>query len=482
MTGPSDTAEQGVSLRRFWLVAAGLTGIGIALRVAMGFESFWLDEVWSLAIAQRAGSALDVVTRLQHDNNHPLNTLYLRAVADVVGSGHWISFRIPSLVAGVLSLGLVAAIAWRWGRLEALFALALTATSFPLVSASAQARGYAGAILFGLAYVYLTRSLAEPAHGRRPGGAWVAALWGVGLLGMSSHATFVYPLAGAVAWTVVRGTSLRRTGWLHAVPIATAAAWIVGFYAQVDVGGGPSYERWVALREAIAQTMSLPRRGPATWAAMLAGLGLAGAGLRVLWRGGRRPAVALFTVTLVAAPAAVIVVSNPKLLYARYLVTTFPWFYLLLAVALAAAWRRTAGLRAIAAAILAFFVLSNGWHGVRVLREGRNDYLQTVQFIDRETRGPALVIGSDHDFRNATVLRFYAARIASGRPLAYVTRDAWPAQGPEWYLRHDWQAGHTPEVEHEPAPGLHYRLVQSFEHGAGDGYQWFIYRRERSDD
>ena len=70
------------------------------------------------------------------------------------------------------------------------------------------------------------------------------------------------------------------------------------------------------------------------------------------------------------------------------------------------AWGRGAAGRAAALLLLAFFVGSNLLHTARVLAQGRNDYLETLAYIDRHTTGPSLEIGSDHDFRNPTLIRF----------------------------------------------------------------------------
>lgn len=469
-----------LSPRAFGGIALAILLAGAALRVAMGFESFWLDEAWSWALAREARSALDVFTSFRHDNNHPLNTLYLYALRGVGDSLHWIVLRIPSLVAGVLSLALVLRLGLRFGRGAAGIALGLAAASFPLVSASAQARGYAAAILFGLLYVELSWGLAV-----RRAGLAAAVLAAVAALGMLSHPTFVYALAGAVAWTAVREHergagpvgALAGTARVHGAALLLAGGLGWALYAGLTIGGGMEYDRWVTLRQAIAQLLAFPRRGPLTWVATVVVAGLLGQGLRVLLRARDRAAAAFFGVCLVGAPAAVVVAADPKLLYARYLLATFPWAYLLAAIGLAALWERAGAARSLAGLAVAFVVASNLVHAGRVLAVGRNDYLDTLVWIDRHSTGPVIEIGSDNDFRNATVLRFYAPRIPSGRRIDYVRRNAWPPNGPEWYLRHDWQAGHDPATRIEPIAGLVYERVQSFAHGPGDGFQWFVYRR-----
>ncbi len=224
--------------------------------------------------------------------------------------------------------------------------------------------------------------------------------------------------------------------------------------------------------------MALPRRGPLTWVATGMAVLLVARALVLLARR-RDPRAVFFAVALGIAPGLVIAVSEPQLLYARYLLLVFPWFYWTVAIVLADELARGGARRLLAGGLLAFFTLSNLWHAGTVLAEGRNDYVRTLAYIDEHTQGPRLEIGSDHDFRNPTVLHFHANRVPSGRPVVYLRQPQWPGQGPEWYLRHDWKAGHDPERIFSPGRGLRYERVASFEHGPGDGFQWFVYRRIR---
>jgi hypothetical protein len=457
-------------------IPLALVALGFALRVAMGFQSFWLDEAWSHKLATGAASA-GAIFEIRHDNNHLLNSLYLRAADGWIGTGHWIGFRVPALIAGGLSLVVLFRLAARFGERTAVVALGLAALSYPLISASAQARGYSLAILCSLLYVALA---SESPDGRTRAAEWgrSAALLATAVLGLLSHATFVYSLGAAVLWSAVRdrdaGVLLRR----HALPIAAAVALYVFFLSQLEMGGGPRYDRLVTVRQAIAQTMALPRRGPLTWLATAAACVVVARGLFLLR--GRPDRIAFFFAgVLLLVPGAVVGVSEPRFFYARYLLATFPWLYLLAALVIGEGWERGGVRRAAAALAVTFLLGSNLVQTGRVLAAGRNDYLETLAYIDRQTSGPVLEIGGDHAFRNSTLLRFYAPRITSGRPVVYLKRAQWRADGPEWYLRHDWKAGHDPAPRFLPQPGLEYERVASFEHGPGDGFQWFVYRRVR---
>ena len=453
-----------------WLVASLLLG-GAGLRVGLGFESFWLDEAWSYLLSTQASSALEIFG-IRHDNNHLLNTLYLYSIRDLVGSSHWIFYRVPALLAGCISLFVLWRLASHWSRSEALVLLALAATSFPLASASAQARGYSLAILCSILYALLAR--------RSPGAAEARTSLGLGMiavLGLLSHVTFVYTWLAVVAWFASRDGA-RTLLLRHGVPLACIVGLYIGFYSGVEVGGGPSYDRFVTIRQAISQTMALPRRGVLTWLAMAFAVILIVRGLVLLGR--RRDSRGIFlAVALGVAPGLVILVADPGLLYARYLLLVFPWFYWIVAIVVADELSQGGARRVLAVCVLSLFALSNLWHATSVIREGRNDYVRTLAYIDEHSDGSRLEIGGDHAFRNETVLRFHANRIKSGRPVVYLAKSGWPEQGPEWYLRHDWKAGNDPERMISLGPGLVYQRVVSFEHGPGDGFQWFVYRRAK---
>src|SRR5512135_3181929 len=64
-----------------WLGAAGaMVLVGAVLRALAARGDLWLDEIWSIEWARKAGSFLGVFTNVHVDNNHYLNTLFLRAL------------------------------------------------------------------------------------------------------------------------------------------------------------------------------------------------------------------------------------------------------------------------------------------------------------------------------------------------------------------------------------------------------------------
>ena len=64
----------------------GLLVLSAGLRLLAARGDLWLDELWSLSFARQMTSPLDVWTAIHHDNNHPLNTLYLFVVVHLAGA------------------------------------------------------------------------------------------------------------------------------------------------------------------------------------------------------------------------------------------------------------------------------------------------------------------------------------------------------------------------------------------------------------
>ena len=91
--------------------------------------------------------------------------------------------------------------------------------------------------------------------------------------------------------------------------------------------------------------------------------------------------------------------------------------------------------------------------------------------------GGRIVVGSDQDFRNGIVLRFYARLLAPGKSLDYRERTRWPAGGPEWIVTHRRfrPIRPLPEIAFDGAG--RYQLVADFDHAGISGFYWAVYRR-----
>src|SRR5438128_1765967 len=63
--------------RRPWVMLGAILVAAAAVRFACLFGDLWLDEIWSLRLLETVRSPVEILTRLLHDNNHPLNSLFL---------------------------------------------------------------------------------------------------------------------------------------------------------------------------------------------------------------------------------------------------------------------------------------------------------------------------------------------------------------------------------------------------------------------
>jgi hypothetical protein len=452
--------------RTFAALLAAALAAAAGLRLAAASAEFWFDEVWSWQLARGAGSAWDVLAGLRHDNNHQLNTLYLYFCPDGLP---WPCYRAHALLAGVLAVALAAcAAAWR-GRADAVFAAALTATSYWLVLASAEARGYALAVCFALlAYAALRRRLG---HGE----GWPLPLfWAAVILGFLSHLTFLHAYLGLLLWSVHHyarrrgpgGGEVRPLLLCHAVPGAFAAAFYVFCVRGMELGGGPP----ASTADVLASLAGVGLGGRAALPWLLAAAVVIVWGLRLLVRAGD-DAWVFFAIAVVAAPATFLL-KRPPFLFERYFLIPFVFFLVLLAHVLGDLWWRGTLGRVAAAGLLAAFVAGNLLHIEEFVRHGRGRFHEALACVARADETATLT--GDHDFRVAKMCAFYAP-YAGGR-LVYVSRDELPPRGTGWLLVHRLDNGYPPAEVERDAHGNAYRLAWAFPSRGRGCWGWFVYR------
>jgi hypothetical protein len=466
------------------LLLAGLVSIAAGLRLAAARGDLWLDEIWSLSFARELSAPWETLTAIHHDNNHPLNTLALFVAVKTAGlHAPSIAYRILPLLTGVATIPLLF---WterdRAGdgsHASAWLAALWGATSFLAVVYSSEARGYAPAAFFALAAFALVRNgSVESTPSRRI--AFAACC----VLGLLSHLTFLFPYAGIVAWThrSVRSGRVAGRDWiaLHALPALFSAVYYLIDVRQLTYGGGPPID----VAAVLGRTLSLAVNGPdAGWArngAALAALGVALWGIRDLTRRNSDEA-AFFAVALATAPAGVIVAYKTRILDPRYFFVLMPFFWLLAARALTRLRAHGTAGRAAATLITALAVAGGVVHLLPLLRDGRGHYREAVATLSALTPGSEIAVGSDHDFRNETMLDYYADQLPPGKRVIYVPASAWTPEGPEWLITHGFGRlgpGNLPPERVSGVNGRPYRRLRSFPYGGISGWNWHLYRRE----
>jgi hypothetical protein len=462
--------------RATWLVVAGCVLAGTLVRAVPCWNDFWLDEIWTWRDARQLDSALGVFTQIHSSNNHHLNTLFFYWLGD---QREWALYRLPALLAGSGTLVLAALLGARRGRLEAVLAAGICAASFPLVHYSSEARGYSLAVFFALAALLSLLRFFER------GGNGAAALFAASIcLGILSQLFFVFFWCGALGWTALR--LARRPGpralavadalRLHAVPAIGLLALAAVDLRHLAVGGGPRAVPGEIVARTLGFSLGLPVRSELAPLYAVLALGLLGLGLTRLARE-RDDLWLLWLIAIVLAPAAILALLRPAVIDLRYFLVGIALFLILLAWILGAELRAGGSRRALASLGLALFLFGNAVHTARFLVLGRGGFHAALDFMAERSPGGRIVVGSDQDFRNAMVLRFYARLLPEGIVLDYRERSRWPSEGPEWIVTHRRFRPERPLPEIAFESAGRYRLVADFDHAGISGFYWALYRR-----
>lgn len=166
---------------------------GLVLRVAAAQGGLWTDEAWSMIYAAKAHDPIGVFLRINHDNNHHLNSLWLQAIGPAASP---VLARVPAIAAGTLSILVAALLCRRRSRTAGIIAALLFAVVPTFVAFGSEARGYAMMLLAALlVFLFVADALdGRPVRGVR---WWLA---GIAVLGMFSHLTMAAPVAIAATW------------------------------------------------------------------------------------------------------------------------------------------------------------------------------------------------------------------------------------------------------------------------------------------
>ena len=469
MTESQGDQALGPTSRPVWAVAALLT-VAAAIRLLAARGDLWLDELWSLRTALVAPSSWFVVTGVHHDNNHILNTLYLRMFGD---GASFVSYRLLAVISGVGLVALIGLAAKR-SKPEAVAALVLATFSYPLILYASEARGYGPAMMFAVAsYVTFLR-------GRTP--TLLVLFWTTVILGLLSHLTFVYVYLSLVLWS----TFLPRNDQRPANRLAELARWhtvptvavLLLYWIDVrhmTISGGPVYPLGQVVRRFLAFASGAPEQGFVSLLAILAFLLAFGVGL---WHAKETSRHWLFFLGVtVLIPALVLVATRPTFIYFRYFVLSLPFFYLGVARGLAACWRFGRIGKPLYVLALALFLWGNGARTAGLLTHGRGNYSEAVQFMAEASSSSEILVGSDNDVWGRTLVGFYARSLPAGLRMHYTPRSAWPRGGPEWLItqRAELDFQPPPQLE-DPQSGAVFKLARTFRYGGTSGWHWFVYR------
>jgi len=450
----------------------------VALRLAAVFNDLWLDEIWSLNLASLASSPIEIITKLTHDNNHPINSFYIWALGEQRSLE---LYRLLSVIAGAASVWIMGVIGKRYGRTESFTALVLGGFSYFLIHYSSEARGYAPAVFFALSGFLLAGEIAT-------GKGWLhrGLFWLTVLLGLLSHSTYLFAYSGIFAWSALRSMKDRdRAGHAvmemlktHGIPLLFAAGEIF-WLTSLTIGGGPEYPLPDVILETVRFTFGLwENRSLAVIACTVAAAVFLWE-IRSLWK--EKSDQWIFHLTTVfLAPTLVLLVLKPAVLFPRYFLVCVPFFLLLLARWMSrCAGRGTPG-KIFYASFLIIYCSFNLLLFGDLLRYGRGRYSMTLEYIARQTEGETITVGSDHDFRNGMLVDFYSRYLPPGKKVIYVPETGVrPEAAPEWIITHRIATDPPSAPVHlfMLPNGSRYIFKEVFPSSTLSGFRWYLYRK-----
>lgn len=461
------------------VVVVLIVGLAAAWRIPALFDDPWFDEVWSWGFA-RSVDGVGAIFRLAHDNNHYLNTLFIRLLGEQT---HWWPYRLLSLVTGLAAIPVAMRIAARDGRPAAVATGLLFAFSYLMTVYGSEARGYAPATLCALTLVLLL-------DGGREDATTVVGVWAVTLLGFAAQLSFGFIYAAVLvwcAWRVIRagdarGARLRAALAFHAVPVTIVGVFAAVVLRHMQIGGGITLSVVDVLRDTVTWTLGLPTV-PAALAASGAALVLAVVA-RDVWLLRRRGSdLWVLDVVAILAPALLVAAVRPPQLYPRYFLMSVTILLVAIGRVLGDALGRGGATRVVATAILAAICVGNGVRLARFLADGRGRYADALRYVVAATPGDEVEVSADDDFDTLTMLNYYWPRVADGKRLRYFRHAEVPQTGTDWFLvrTYDPTADTRPTRKlavDEDAPVVTYRLERVFPFdGGAAGWHWSVYRR-----
>ena len=427
---------------RFFVALALVAALGLALRLWLAQGDLWLDEIWSLKLGQGVHGPLDV-WRVAHDNNHPLNTLWMRAVGEAASA---LAYRALALVSGTLAIVCAGLLGARRDAFTGLASALLVGSSTLLAYYSSEARGYAPAVaLFFAGWLALEDA--------QQSGRWRSILlwWLCATLGLCAHFTFVFGLAALAAGSLRK--PLARVVKLHALPCAIALWIYFGFVRGMAYGGGDAWSWGAIWKQALAWTFGTPE------SLLFAVLGSLLFFMALVFE---KRAALVPAVLILVPPLATALILKPEFVALRYFSVPLAGATLLLARALGRLPR--------AAALLLLVVIAglNLVRDVHYARAGRGEFRAALEYMAASSASPSMSLASDLSFDTRLTVEYHSRGLS--KPIAWFQKP--PATGVDW-----WIVTAPARPQSLELAGQHYTLARVFEADGPSAYAWALYRR-----
>jgi hypothetical protein len=463
-------------------IAVASFAVGVVVRVFAARNDLWFDEVWTLQLLrEHAHSFADVFTKIKHDNNHHLCSLWMWLVGQNASP---LLYRLPSLLASIGTILLAGLIGLRQSRLEGCLAVILTSWSYLLIHFGTEARGYSLVIFFALMAWYALQQFEE-----KRSWTWTVVFWNAVVLGFLAHLEFAFCFAGLVAWALWRSVRCRPK-WqqavidfftLFTVPVLLVLVFYFVSIRSMATGGADKYRLWPLLLKTASYVLGGPGSGVAAGVTALATV--AGLCVALICLVFQRDDRWVFYAVVIVTPLAVTAILWREQLHIRYLMISVVISLLLLVSPYAATLRRGVAGLAIGLALLALYVSGNAANTSNLLRFGRGQPLAALLFMESNSNNKRVLITSSADLGIGMLVNYYKSYLDRPEDLQYVSQ----ATLKEDYVRTngfslgaEWLILYRDNLTIQPARvtdeyGNRYQLVSIYRGSDLSGSNWLLY-------
>ena len=477
LSNPDSPAAKRIEMPYRLFLVIGFAASAILMIAAIRGD-LWLDEVMSLKTALTAPNWLAVITQNTNDNNHLLNTFFLRLLG---WQQHLFVYRIPAVLFGIYTIAALAWTARRWSKEAAVWIVYLAGLSYPVIVYSSEARGYAPAMFFAVVSFEMLQRCWERSTRSR-----LILFWTSLCLGCLSHFSFVIILVALGGWSLVRekhaGSSLRSAvvslAKLYVVPAIFLTGIYLVFIRHITIIGGPIYSRWDVVGSAASNALGLTDKTGLRQLSIFSASALVSCAIWNLFRQKRFEWI-FFGLVLFVAPVLVVFLLHPKYLYVRYFMVSFPFFYLLLAFIFAEWFRKSAMTRMVPVLLILAITTGHLLKVATLLNSGRGNYRRALNDMAAATPGQFIRVSSDGDFQNKKLLRFYGFFLPPSKQVEYIPMAKISSERPDWVVVYSLPlkpSPPSPSFVMEENTDVKYDLFSVYPSCGLSGMNWAVYR------
>jgi hypothetical protein len=459
--------------------------LAFLVRFCCSLGELSLDEIWSLSLLSTISEWSDIFFKINHDNNHIINSLWMYAIGFEAPS--WL-YRFLAVVTGTLAVWVLcqhegAKHAGSTQTSSALAAALLLGSSYVLIVYSSEARGY-GLMMLGLALAYRELSRMEYASEGLLLSSASTRYNGYVTLAFLGHATALQAVPAFILYSIVQCLGkerlirvLPKMFFLHAPILLVASIYALLIFPGLELGGGPQTAPLEVVLNSLASLLGLGEISPL--AIQLGALQMLAALILFLiccfavqaeWKRGERADAAFFFVMCIFLPFMYAFVYAPPVFFVRYLLPSLLFSLLLVSRFLGRHLTKPGIGRYVA--ILALLTICTGqFAGIRsLLTHGRSGLGELLAEAAKQNGGIELAVFGEPQFRARLMVTHHAL---FEKAAAYFVDDPKTA---EWFLMQSQDSFFVfPDTLN--SDGVAFKLWGSRESAPLSGIRMVLYRR-----